>query len=67
MASARGRQPYLALETIRLLTGIFFFNYIFSDNLSRPFRPVNAALLLPPTPLKPEKVDKSTVTDELTE
>ena len=49
---AKNAVAYLALETIRLLKGNFYSNYIFSDNLSsRRFRPVNAVLLLPQTPL----------------
>jgi hypothetical protein len=38
---------YLALDTIRCLKDNCFANYIFCDNLSRPFPPVNAVVLVP--------------------
>jgi hypothetical protein len=46
--------PYLALETIGLLEpGDVSTNYVFCDNLSLPFPPVNAVTLLPTVPLEP--------------
>jgi hypothetical protein len=61
---ANSAVPYLALDTIRLLDGKFFGNFVFCDNLSRKSKPANAVLLLPPTPLKPMKQNSTEVTDD---
>src|ERR1035437_2612141 len=56
--------PYLALETIRLLVGKCFSNYVFSDNLSRQSQPTNAVALLPLTPLTVRRENVHQVADE---
>lgn len=56
--------PYLALETIRLLVGKCFTNYVFSDNLSRQSQPTNAVALLPLTPLTVRRENVHQVADE---
>jgi hypothetical protein len=61
---ANNAVPYFAFETIRLLSGKFFSNYIFSDNLSRPSQPANAIVLLPRIPVF---VNKGILQDTLPE
>lgn len=48
---AQNAVPYLALETMRALSPTHYTNYIFTDNLSRSWKPTNAVVCHPLIPL----------------
>ena len=61
---AQNAVPYLALETMRALSPTHYTNYIFTDNLSRSWKTINAVVCHPLTPLILSHLNVHQVNDE---